>query len=395
MTEIEKNISRLTRGTVDLVNAEELRKKLSLGRPLRVKLGVDPTSPDLHLGHTVVLNKLRAFQDLGHTGVLIIGDFTARVGDPSGKDATRPVLDPDAIRKHAETYTKQAFHVLDPGKTEVRFNSEWLMPFVGSRGAEVSEMLSALSRLTVSRLIEREDFKNRMQAGNPITMLEFLYPVFQGYDSVAVKSDVELGGTDQIFNLLMGRDMQRDYGLEPQVVMTLPLLVGTDGTRKMSKSYGNHIALMDSPADIFGKVMSVSDGLMMNYYELLTNEDMSSVKAMRPMEAKKKLAGLLVSRFHGADGSESAKAHFENVFSRKELPADMPVFSVSADARLSYVVFSSGLAPSMNEARRLIKQEAVRLDGEKVSEDRPILIQKETVLQVGRRLFRRLIPEGK
>lgn len=395
MPDTEKTISLLARGTVDLVSADELRKKLSLGRPLRVKLGVDPTSPDLHLGHTVVLNKLRAFQDLGHTGVLIIGDFTARVGDPSGKDETRPVLSPEAIRKNAETYKKQAFNVLDPERTEVRFNSEWLMPFVEGRQAEVPEMLSALSRLTVSRLIEREDFKSRMQAGNPITMLEFLYPVFQGYDSVAVKSDVELGGTDQIFNLLMGRDMQRDYGQEPQVVLTLPLLVGTDGVKKMSKSYGNHIALREAPADMFGKVMSVSDELMLKYYELLTVEDLSSVKAMHPMEAKKKLAGMMVSRFHGEAEAGSAKAHFENVFSKKELPADIPVFSVKEGARLSYVLFSSGLAPSMNEARRLIKQEAVRLDGEKVTEDKPLSIRKETVLQAGRRLFRRLVPEGR
>lgn len=424
MTSDEKTLSVLERGTVDLISEKELKEKLSLDRPLRIKLGVDPTSPDLHLGHAVVLDRMRAFQDLGHTGVLIIGDFTARLGDPSGQDKTRPVLSPATIRKNADTYTKQAFGVLLPDRTEIRFNSEWLSGFVsGSRpslessGTEQSaqqsravtgpspegslrgkgngapEMFSILSRLTVSRLLEREDFKNRMRAENPITMLEILYPVLQGYDSVAVKADVELGGADQIFNLLMGRDIQRDYHLPPQVVLTLPLLVGTDGSLKMSKSYGNHIALTDSPQDMFGKVMSVSDELMMSYYELLTGMELSAVKKMHPMEAKKQLAEILVSRFHSKDAATAAKTHFERVFSRKETPRDMPVFRVKPDTPLSRVIFSSGLARSMNEARRLIKQDAVRLDGEKITEDKPLTIGRESVLQVGRRRGTLLVSE--
>ena len=385
MTSDKKTLSVLKRGTVDLISEEELKDKLSLGRPLRIKFGVDPTSPDLHLGHTVVLNRMRAFQDLGHTGVLVIGDFTARIGDPSGQDKTRPVLSPEVIKKNADTYKKQAFDVLLPDRTEIRFNSEWLSGFVSGKGNAAPEMFSVLSRLTVSRLLEREDFKNRMRTENPITMLEILYPVLQGYDSVAVKADVELGGADQIFNLLVGRDIQRDYHLPPQVVLTLGLLLGTDGSLKMSKSYGNHIALTDSPQDMFGKVMSVSDELMMSYYELLTDRDLSPVRKMHPMEAKKQLAGILVSRFHSQDTARAARTHFESVFSRKETPRDMPVFRVEPDTPLSRVIFSSGLARSMNEARRLIKQEAVRLDGEKITEDKPLAIGKESILQIGRR----------
>ncbi|MFH1619574.1 MAG: tyrosine--tRNA ligase [bacterium] len=390
--DIKKTLSIIKYGAADLVSEDELRNKLRLGRSLRVKLGVDPTSPELHLGHTVVLNRLRAFQDLGHIAVLILGDFTARIGDPSGRDATRPVISAEIVRKNAETYTRQAFHVLDPSKTEIRFNSEWLMSFIEGKGGEMPQFLTSLSRITVSRLLEREDFKSRMAAGNPVSMLEFLYPVFQGYDSVAVNADVELGGSDQIFNLLVGRDIQKNHGQEPQVVMTFPLLIGTDGTRKMSKSYGNHIALIDTPQDMFGKVMSVSDELMMAYYGLLTSEDTAAVNAMHPMEAKKKLGSLLVSRFHGADSGETARSGFENVFSRRELPQDIPVFHAASGERISCLVFSAGLAPSMNEARRLIRQGAVKVDGKKVSEDVPLELPGERVLQVGRRQFCKLIP---
>lgn len=412
---IDDAISLLKRGTVNLVTEEELRKKLSLGRPLRVKLGVDPTSPDLHLGHTVALNKLRAFQDLGHTAVLLIGDFTARVGDPSGRDETRPVLSLEKVQSNAETYTSQAFKVLDKSKTEIRFNSEWLAPFTGKilrdlpagspacssfvrmahENGDLPELLSALSCVTLSRLLERDDFKTRLREGTPITMLEMLYPIFQGYDSVALKADVELGGSDQIFNILMGRDMQKNYGQEPQVVLTVPLLVGTDGVKKMSKSYGNHIALLDQPGQMFGKVMSVSDELMWLYYELLTNEDLTDLKAGHPMEAKKNLARIIVSRFHGDENAEEARRAFESVFSKKELPEDMPVYTPLPGEKLSSAMVAAGLASGKNEARRLIAQNGVKLGGKKAVEDTALAIGEETVLQVGSRRFCKLLPPAK
>ncbi len=379
----------ITRGAVDVVSREELVKKLSSGKRLRVKLGVDPTSRDLHLGHGVVLDKLRKFQDLGHTAVLIIGDFTAQVGDPSGKDSTRPVLDHETVAANAKTYTEQAFKVLDPAKTEVRFNTEWLKPFFASPAVGVSDFINTAKGVTISRLLEREDFRARMKAGTPISLLEILYPLLQGYDSVAVKADIELGGQDQIFNLLVGRDLQKANGQEPQVAMTVPLLVGTDGERKMSKSYGNYIAFNDLPNDMFGKLMSLSDSVMYGYYELLTSEDLAAVKAEHPMEAKKKLAGLVTARYHGAEQASAARTHFEQVFSRKELPENMEVFRAEKPGKLSYLMVAAGLAKGMNEARRLIDQGAVRLDGEKVAED-IVFEPRECVLQVGRRQFRRI-----
>lgn len=380
----------ITRGAVDVVSREDLAKKLSSGKKLRVKLGVDPTSRDLHLGHSVVLDKLRRFQDLGHTAVLIIGDFTAQVGDPSGKDSTRPVLDHETVAANAKTYTDQAFKVLDPEKTEVRFNSEWLKPFFANPASGgVADFLNVAKNTTVSRILEREDFRARLKAGSPVSLLEILYPLLQGYDSVAVKSDVELGGQDQIFNVLMGRDLQKLYAQEPQVVMTMPLLVGTDGEKKMSKSTGNYIAFSDAPNDMFGKLMSLSDALMYSYYELLTSEDLAAVKAGHPMEAKKKLAGLITSRYHGPEQAQAARAHFEQVFSRKELPEDMETYRAEKAGKLSYLMVAAGLAKGMNEARRLIAQGAVRLDGEKVAED-IVFEPKDCVLQVGRRQFRKI-----
>ncbi|HOW89131.1 MAG TPA: tyrosine--tRNA ligase [Elusimicrobiales bacterium] len=385
----ERAIEDLARGTVNIVSREELGGKLSAGRTLRVKLGVDPTSRDLHLGHSVVLGKLRQFQDLGHTAVLIIGDFTAQVGDPSGRDSTRPVLDHDTVMKNAETYTQQAFRVLDRKRTEIRFNSEWLKPFTGDRNGSVSEFISAAKHITVSRLLEREDFKTRLAAGVPVSLLELLYPVFQGYDSVAVKADVELGGQDQIFNLLVGRDMQKIHSMEPQVVMTVPLLLGTDGVKKMSKSYGNYVALNDEPQDMFGKIMSVPDELMYAYYELLTAEDLEAVRREHPMEAKKRLASLLVGKYHGEEKAVQARADFEQVFSRKEMPAEMETFRVESAGRLSQILVASGLCKGMNEARRQLTQGAVRIDGEKVTEDATFQ-PRDCVLQVGRRQFRKL-----
>ncbi len=384
--DVTEALKLLKRGTVDLVSEAELEKKLLSGKKLRVKLGADPTSSDLHFGHSVVLSKLRAFQDLGHTAVLIIGDFTASVGDPSGRDSTRPVLSREDILRNAKTYTDQAFKVLDPSKTEVHFNSEWLDPFITTK-----EILGTLSKVTLSQVLEREDFKKRMKAGNPISVLEVMYSLFQGQDSVAIKADVELGGTDQIFNLLVGRQLQKNNGQEPQVVMTLPLLVGTDGVKKMSKSYGNYIGINDTPQDMFGKIMSVSDELMMQYYELLTTEDLDAVKAKHPMQAKKDLAALLVTRFHGQDGAKIGLEHFESVFSKKENPQDMPEAKVEAGTLVSAVIVQYQIAKSKNEARRLIDQGGVKLDGNKVEQDIPLNIEQPAVLQVGKRHFLKLI----
>ena len=370
---------------MDIVNLEGLQKKLESGKKLKVKLGCDPTSADLHLGHSVALSLLRRFQDLGHTAVLVIGDFTAAVGDPSGRDSTRPVLGREQILENAKTYTDQAFKVLDPAKTEIRFNSEWLDPFVSGK-----ELLQTLQKVTVAQVLERDDFKKRMAAGSPISMLEVLYSLFQGQDSVALKADVELGGTDQIFNLLVGRQLQKQNGQEPQVAMTIPLLVGTDGVKKMSKSYGNYVGLNDAPNDMFGKLMSISDELMLSYYELLTAEDLTAVKALHPMEAKKQLAALLTARFHGQDAAQAARENFEKVFSKKENPDDMPVFKPEEGALLSAILFQSGAAASKNKARGLIEQGAVRLNGQKITQDGPLSFQDGDVLQAGKRAFFKL-----
>ncbi|MCX5785787.1 MAG: tyrosine--tRNA ligase [Elusimicrobia bacterium] len=386
----EEILKEITRGCSDIVSREELAKKLSSGKKLRIKLGVDPTSRDLHLGHSVVLGKLRQFQDLGHTAVLIIGDFTAQVGDPSGRDSTRPVIDQKTVQQNAETYTQQAFKVLDKAKTEISFNGEWLKPFVADASAGVSGLIGVAKNITVSRLLERDDFKTRMKAGSPVSLLEILYPVFQGYDSVAVKADIELGGQDQIFNLLVGRDLQKLYSQEPQVVMTMPLLLGTDGVKKMSKSYGNYVALNDPPGEMFGKLMSVSDGLMFDYYGLLTGLDPAEIKKLHPMEAKKRLAGFLIEKYHGREEAALAREQFEKVFSKNELPAEMEIFKVEKPGKLSQLMAACGVCGGTNEARRLIAQGAVRLDGGKVSEDM-IFEPKDCVLQVGKRQFRKLV----
>lgn len=383
---LDEQINFLTRGCVDVVSKADLAKKLESGKTLKVKLGCDPTSPDLHLGHSVALSLMRRFQDLGHKGILVIGDFTASVGDPSGRDSTRPVLPREQILANAKTYTEQAFKVLDPAKTEVRFNSEWLNPFISGK-----ELLQTLQKVTVAQVLERDDFKKRMAAGNPISLLEVLYSLFQGQDSVALNADVELGGTDQIFNLLVGRQLQKNHGQEPQVAITVPLLVGLDGVKKMSKSYGNYVGLTDAPNDMFGKLMSIPDELMPMYYELLTSENMDDIKAMHPMAAKKKLAGLLVTRFHGEAAAKAALENFEKVFSKKELPTDMPEFKPEAGALLSAVIFAAGAVPSKNKARGLIDQGAVRLKGEKVTQDGPLSFENGDVLQIGKRHFFKLV----
>lgn len=379
--DIPAQLALLKRGCVSLVSEAELAKKLSSGRVLRVKLGLDPTSVDLHLGHSVVLTRLRRFQDLGHTAVLIVGDFTAMVGDPSGRDATRPTLTRDEVAANARTYQDQAFKILDPKKTEVRFNSEWLTPFM--RDA----LLDTLKRHTVQQLLAREDFKKRVAENSPLTLLEMLYPLLQGFDSVAVKADVELGGNDQLTNLLMGRRMQVDAGQEAQVAMTEPLLVGLDGVKKMSKSYGNSIGVSDAPNEMFGKVMKVSDELMLSYYELLTDADLNAVKAEHPMKAKKALARTLVARFHGASAGGTALAYFESTFSKKELPSDLSVVKAPAGKTLSEIIALAGGAKSRSEARRLISQGGVQIDGVKRTDDAPVSAPPAFTLKMGKHQF--------
>lgn len=379
---MEQNpLARLKRGALSLVSDEELAKKLASGRVLRVKLGVDPTSSDLHLGHSVVLTKLRQFQDLGHTAVLIIGDFTAMVGDPSGRDSTRPTLTLAEVKVNAETYKQQAFKILDPAKTELHYNSEWLGPFMHD------QLLDTLKRHTVQQVLAREDFKKRISENSPISLLEVMYPLFQGYDSVAVKADVELGGNDQLTNLLMGRKMQQDAGQEAQVALTVPLLVGLDGEKKMSKSYGNSIGLNDAPNDMFGKTMRVNDELMLDYYTLLTEVDLAAIKAMHPMKAKKELARLLVGKYHGAAAADAALAYFESTFSKKE----QPVIAEGDEKQVSQTVLSKIIAEvaggSGSEARRLIEQGGVQIDGVKVTVDGPVKDKTTFTLKVGKHKF--------
>jgi tyrosyl-tRNA synthetase len=387
-------LSPLLRGLEKVISDGELKAKLAQGRPLRVKLGVDPTAPDLHLGHTVALTKLRQFQDAGHRVVFIIGDYTALIGDPSGRSETRPPMTPAEVDKNAQTYLDQVFKILDKAKTDVRRNSEWLTPlFANTSPDPLHNLLGVLSRHTVQQLTERDDFAKRLKAGTPISLLELLYPVMQGYDSVAVKADVEVGGTDQLFNLLMGRQMQKDAGQEPQVVLTLPLLEGTDGVKKMSKSYGNAIGI-DEPADsMFGKVMSVPDALMFKFYELLTEEDVAAAKKAHPMEAKKRLGELLVGRYHGAAAARDARERFEKVFSKKELPDEMPAHTASRPSLgAAELIVEAGLAPSKNEARRLLEQGAVEWGGVRVKAGGSLTVEQATVLKVGKRGFRKILP---
>jgi tyrosyl-tRNA synthetase len=379
--DIPSQLALLKRGCVSLVSEAELAKKLSSGRTLRVKLGVDPTSADLHLGHSVPLSKLRQFQDLGHTAVLIIGDYTAMVGDPSGRDSTRPTLTHEQVKANAKTYQDQAFKVLDPAKTELRFNSEWLEPMMREG------LLDILMRHTVQQLLAREDFKKRIAESSPLTLLEVLYPILQGYDSVAIKADVELGGNDQLLNLLMGRKMQGDAGQEAQIALTTPLLVGLDGEKKMSKSYGNSIGLNDEPNDMFGKVMRVSDPLMLSYYEMLTSENLDALKAEHPMKAKKALARLLVARFHGAAPADAALAYFESTFSKKELPTDLRTVKVPAGKTLSEIIVLAEGVKSRGEARRLITQGGVQIDGAKCTDDKPIAAPPAFTLKMGKHQF--------
>jgi tyrosyl-tRNA synthetase len=380
-------LKTLLAGVSEALPEGRLAEQLESGKTLRVKLGIDPTAPDIHLGHCVVLTKLRQFQDAGHEVVLIIGDFTARVGDPSGRSAERPVLGPEQIDANAATFQEQAFKVLDPERTEVRRNGEWL-----EMGAE--ELFGLARRFTVARLLERDDFANRMERSEPISALELLYPVFQGYDSVAVDADVELGGTDQTFNLLFGRDVQESFGEPPQSVMTLPILPGTDGVRRMSKSLGNYVGVTDAPEEMFGKLMSIPDEVMGQYYLLLLNEELDSSRP--PNEAKRELARRLVERFHSTAEAEAAEARFDEVHVRREVPADTPTATLEPDADGSVHLpglIAAEFGLSSSEARRLIGQGGVKLDGDAVQAERldlPVAELEGRVLQVGKRRFRRL-----
>ena len=385
------------RGCDELLVAREFVEKLSrsekTGKPLRVKLGLDPTAPDLHLGHTVVLNKLRQMQDLGHTVIFLIGDFTALIGDPTGRNATRPPLSAEEIKCNAQTYFNQASLVLNPERTEIRYNSEW-NDALGARG-----MITLAARYTVARMLERDDFTKRYKSGTPISVHEFLYPLVQGYDSVALKSDLELGGTDQKFNLLVGRELQREYGQEPQCILTMPLLVGLDGVEKMSKSKGNYVGIREKPAEIFGKLMSISDDLMWNYLELLSFRPLSAIAALKaevaagrnPRDVKVDFAMEIVERFHDKAAAIAALEDFEARFRQGAIPEDIVEVTLSgAPLGVVAALKQSGLAPSSAEAIRNIEQGGVRIDGEKVADRNVQLVAGTYVLQVGKRKFARV-----
>lgn len=394
-TEVKRALELIKRGIVDLIEEEELVKKLKRayqeGRPLRIKAGFDPTAPDLHLGHTVLLRKLKHFQELGHEVYFLIGDFTAMIGDPTGRSETRPALTKEQVLENARTYKEQVFKILDPRKTRVVFNSEWFSKMTAE------DIIRLCARYTVARILEREDFKKRFEGGLPIAVHELIYPLFQAYDSVALKADVELGGTDQLFNLLIGRDIQREYGQEPQVIITLPLLEGLDGVQKMSKSLGNYVGIMEPPQEMYGKLMSIPDSLMWKYYELLTDLPLEEINKMKreveggrfhPKEAKKGLARIIVSQYHSEELARKAEEEFERVFSKRELPSDVETFEVSAGKiYLPRILKDLGLTSSTSEARRLIAQRAIDLDKNPITSEELELLPGEYVLKIGKKRF--------
>ena len=389
-------IDQFRRGCDEILLEAELQAKLARGKPLRIKAGFDPTAPDLHLGHTVLINKMRQFQEQGHHIMFLIGDFTGMIGDPSGKSATRPALTPEQISQNAETYQKQVFKILDPETTEICFNSSWHGP------RSSADMIRLASRHTVARMLERDDFAKRYRNNQPISIHEFLYPLVQGWDSVEMKADVELGGTDQKFNLLVGRELMKAEGMEPQVILTMPILEGLDGVQKMSKSLGNYIGIEDAPNDMFGKIMSISDELMWRYFELLSFRPMDDVEQFQrdidaganPRDIKFLLAEEIIARFHDAAAAEAAKQDFIARFTRGALPDDMPEIEIELDQDIigiAALLKQSGLTDSTSDSFRMIKQGAVKLDGEKVS-DRGLELTRGSVLvaQVGKRKFKRI-----
>lgn len=404
---MEKNVERqleiILQGTQDVLLVEELRgiikESVSEQKPLIVKLGLDPTAPDIHLGHTVVLNKLRQFQDLGHRAVLIIGDYTARIGDPSGRSTLRPSLSPDEIENNAKTYMEQAFKILDSEKTQIVKNSQWL------EDLKFSEILNITSRFTIARMLEREDFKNRFASNLPITIMELLYPLMQAFDSVSIKSDVELGGTDQRFNLLMGRELQKEYGQKPQIAITMPILTGTDGVQKMSKSLGNYIGVSEDPREIFGKVMSIPDELMSDYFKLLTRIPESELNKIEkdiendkvnPSLIKRKLARMIVTNLYNSDEAEASETYFNKLFKEKLIPEDIKLYTVNKKdfitnkIKLVQLLTASRLCSSNSESRRAIMQGGVKLDGKKITDiNKEIFLDEidSKIIQKGKRAF--------
>ena len=396
---LDEQLDLLGKGTVDLIERNDLKAKLARGKPLTVKVGFDPTAPDIHLGHTVVIRKMKHFQQLGHRVIFLIGDFTGLIGDPTGKKATRPALSREEVMENAETYKQQIFKILDPKTTEIRFNSEWL----GALGSEGMVCLAA--KYTLARILERDDFRRRFDAHQPIAIHELLYPLAQGYDSVALKCDVEMGGTDQLFNLLVGRDLMREYGLDPQVVITMPLLEGLDGTEKMSKSLGNYIGIDEDAGSIFGKVMSISDELMWKYFTLCTDltpaeiaEKRGQVEsgALHPMEAKRELAKSIIRDFHDDVAADAAEAGFRRVFSERQAPAEIEETTLPAAAEpqlLSKIIVMAGLSESNKDAQRVIAQGGVLVDDARVNDPRATLDAtsgKSFVLKVGKRRFAKI-----
>lgn len=395
MTDLDKAFAEIKRGAEEILLEDELLEKLKQGKPLKIKAGFDPTAPDIHLGHTVLINKMRTFQELGHEVIFLIGDFTGMIGDPTGKSATRKPLTREDVLRNAETYKEQVFKILDPAKTRIEFNSKW-MEELGSAG-----MIQLASKLTVARMLERDDFKKRYAGGQPIAIHEFMYPLVQGWDSVALEADVELGGTDQKFNLLMGRELQKDQGQRPQTVLMMPLLEGTDGVQKMSKSLGNYIGITDTPNEMFGKIMSISDELMWRYYDLLSFRPVEEVQGLRqevenganPRDIKIALAKELIARFHDDAAAEAAHQDFIQRFQKNAIPDDMPELEIQSaePMAIANLLKEANLVASTSEAIRMIKQGAVKIDGEKLGDNKhQVEVGSEHVYQVGKRKFARI-----
>lgn len=401
----EKQLEVIKRGVVEIVPEteliEKLKKSLAENRPLKVKLGLDPTAPDIHLGHTVVLQKLRQFQEMGHQVIIILGDFTARIGDPTGKSETRKQLTEEQVLANAQTYREQIFKILDPAKTLMRFNSEWLAPL------NFAQIIELASKYTVARMLERDDFAKRYREGIPISVHEFFYPLMQGYDSVALEADIELGGTDQKFNLLMGRTLQKEWGQEPQIAITMPILEGLDGVNKMSKSLGNYIGITDSPREMYGKTMSIADNLMVRYFELVTPVSLEEVRAiaqgladgnLHPRDVKMRLARELVTAYHGPEAALAAEEEFKNIFQKGELPDEIPDAFISAaelengEMSAAKLLQSAGLVTSTSEARRLITQGAVKLNEEKIADfNARVVVSTGMIIRAGKRKFARVV----
>ncbi|WP_421617628.1 tyrosine--tRNA ligase [Brevibacillus sp. TJ4] len=402
--EVERQLAILRRGAMEIIPEEDLRRKLErfvvTGKPLKVKLGLDPSAPDIHVGHTVVLQKMRQFQELGHEIQLLIGDFTGRIGDPTGKSETRKQLTEEQVKHNAQSYVEQFGKVLDSSRVTVHYNSTWLAPMT------FADVVGLAAKTTVARMMERDDFEKRFNSGLPISVHEFFYPLMQGYDSVALESDVELGGTDQKFNLLMGRNLQKEYGQEQQVIITMPLLEGLDGVQKMSKSLGNYIGVNEEPNEIYGKAMSVPDELMMRYYELATDLSLEELEALRagladgsvhPRDAKMRLAKTFVRMYHGAEAAEEAENYFKTVFQQRALPTDIPEVTVdlsayeNGEANIVNLAFDLGLAASKGEARRMVQQGAVKVNEEKVDDiNQSVKLTAGMVVQVGKRKFAKI-----